>query len=75
MSSSAMLHLEELVRTDVSEEHLHQQGDKNRRARNNVSSNQQPKHGARRFLQQSHGVTSPETAFFIVTAVKISNLT
>jgi hypothetical protein len=29
----------------------------------------------RQFLQESHGVTSQKTAFFIVTAVKISNLT
>jgi hypothetical protein len=28
-----------------------------------------------RFLQQPHGVTSQKTAFFIVTAVKTSNLT
>jgi hypothetical protein len=28
----------------------------------------------RRLLQDSHGVTSQKTAFFIVTAVKISNL-
>jgi hypothetical protein len=28
-----------------------------------------------RFLQESHGVTSQETAFFIVTTVKTSNLT
>jgi hypothetical protein len=41
---------------------LHHQGDKNRRARNNVSSKQQQKHAAK------------ETAFFIVTAVRTSNL-
>jgi hypothetical protein len=29
----------------------------------------------RRFLQEPHGVTSQKTAFFIVTAVKTSNLT
>jgi hypothetical protein len=29
----------------------------------------------RRFLQEPYGVTSPKTTFFIVTAVKISNLT
>jgi hypothetical protein len=28
-----------------------------------------------RFLQKPHGVTSQKTAFFIVTAVKTSNLT
>jgi hypothetical protein len=28
-----------------------------------------------RFLQEPHGVTSQKTAFFIVTAVKTSNLT
>jgi hypothetical protein len=31
-----------------------------------------PKHG---FLQEPHGVTSKKTAFFIITAVKTSNLT
>jgi hypothetical protein len=29
----------------------------------------------RRFLQEPHDVTSPKTPFFIVTAVKTSNLT
>jgi hypothetical protein len=29
----------------------------------------------RRFLQEPHGVTSQKTEFFIVTAVKTSNLT
>jgi hypothetical protein len=29
----------------------------------------------RRFLQEPHGVTSQKTPFFIVTAVKILNLT
>jgi hypothetical protein len=29
----------------------------------------------REFLQEPHGVTSQKTAFFIVTAVKTSNLT
>jgi hypothetical protein len=29
----------------------------------------------RRFLQEPHGVTSQNTAFFIVTAEKTSNLT
>jgi hypothetical protein len=28
-----------------------------------------------RFLKESHGVTSQKTGFFIVTAVKTSNLT
>jgi hypothetical protein len=31
--------------------------------------------GVRRFLQESHGVTSQKTTFFIVTAVKTSNFT
>jgi hypothetical protein len=40
-----MLRRVTLVRTDVSEKHrLHNQGDKNQRARNNISNNQQPKH-------------------------------
>jgi hypothetical protein len=42
---------------------LHQ-GDKNLWTRNK-----------RRFLQEPHGVTSQKTPFFIVTAVKTSNLT
>jgi hypothetical protein len=29
----------------------------------------------RRFLQEPHGVTTQKTPFFIVTAVKTSNLT
>jgi hypothetical protein len=29
----------------------------------------------RRFLQERHGITSQKTSFFIVTAVKTSNLT
>jgi hypothetical protein len=31
--------------------------------------------GASRFLQEPHGVTTQKTPFFIVTAVKTSNLT
>jgi hypothetical protein len=63
---------------------LHRQNDTNRRARNNVSSNEQTRHTSwsrryvppkHRFLQEPHGVTSQMTAFFIVTAVKTSNLT
>jgi hypothetical protein len=48
----------------------------------NFSRNKQPTHAAklyippnRRFLQEPHGVTSQKTPFFIVTAVKTSNLT
>jgi hypothetical protein len=44
---------------------------KNQRAWNEVSSNP-PK---RRLLQEIHGVTLQKTAFFIVAAVKTSNLT
>jgi hypothetical protein len=46
---------------------LHQKGDKNRRTRNNVGR----KH---RFIQEPHDVPSQKTAFFIVTAMKTSNL-
>jgi hypothetical protein len=55
---------------------LHHPGDKNQQARNNVSSNYQPKHAAKTYcivsqlMQETHGVTSQKTAFFIVTAVK-----
>jgi hypothetical protein len=38
MVSSGMLRRVALVRNDVSEESVHHQGDKNRRAKNNVSS-------------------------------------
>jgi hypothetical protein len=34
-----------------------------------------PSSSERRFLQEPHGVTSQKTPFFIVTAMKISNLT
>jgi hypothetical protein len=63
---------------------LHYQGDKNRRGRNNVSSNYQPKHPKdggnmflriRPFLHESQDVTSQKTAFFIATAVKTKNVT
>jgi hypothetical protein len=62
--------------------YIFHQGDKIQRARN-VSSNWQLKHAAkkryfppkRRFLQEPQGVTSHKTAFFIVTAMKTSNLT
>jgi hypothetical protein len=49
---------------------LHHRGDKNRRTRNNVRSNLQPKRVVRqfppkrRFLQVPQGVTSQKTAFF-----------
>jgi hypothetical protein len=61
MPSSEMLHHVVLVRTDVSEERitLHHQSDKNRRTRNNVSSNYQPKYAV------AHGVTTQKTAFFL----------
>jgi hypothetical protein len=64
--------------------------ERNRRVRNNVSSKQQKQVGKsilfsllmeailsseRRILQEAHGATSQKTTFFIVTAVKISNLT
>jgi hypothetical protein len=55
---------------------LHRQGDKNCRARNNVSRNYQP-HAhfppQHRFLQEPYDATSQKTAFFTVTAVKTSN--
>jgi hypothetical protein len=59
---------------------FHHQGEKTQRARNNVSSNYQLKHSAIRssemsVLKEHQGVTSQNTAFFIVTAVKTSNLT
>jgi hypothetical protein len=75
-----MLRRVALVRADVSEElsasfirmtRIGELGktlavtDNRRRLRRNTS----------RFLQEPHGVTSHKTPFFIVTAVKTSNLT
>jgi hypothetical protein len=51
---------------------LHDQGENIERDRNNVGNNVSPK---RLFLQETHGVTSHETEFFIVTAVITSILT
>jgi hypothetical protein len=82
MLSSGMLRRVALVRTDVSEESgasfikvtrigelgTTQAATSNRRTRTSFP----PK---RRFLQEPHGVTSQKTPFFIVTAVKTSNLT
>jgi hypothetical protein len=48
-------------------------GEADRRARNDVGSNSNRSTRAC-FLQESHGVTSQKTAYFIVTAVKSSNL-
>jgi hypothetical protein len=62
MPFSGMLPRVALVRTDVSEKHS-----ASWRWRREIP----PK---RRFLQDPHGVTSQKTAFFIVTAVKTSNL-
>jgi hypothetical protein len=71
MASSGMLRRVALVRTDVSEElstsiiRLTRMGELGR-------TDVPPK---RRFLQEPHGVTSQKMTFFIVTAVKTSNLT
>jgi hypothetical protein len=81
MVSSGMLHRVALVRTDVSEEtsasfirvtRIGEQGTtlaatSNRRTLRRITK--------RQFLQEPHGVTSQKTPFFIVTAVKTSNLT
>jgi hypothetical protein len=83
-----MLRLEALVRTDVSEEfnasfikmtRIDELGTtlavtSNRRTLRSVIWRRYvlPKRG---FLQQPHGVTSQMTGFFIVSAVKTSNLT
>jgi hypothetical protein len=67
-----MLRRVALVRTEVSEEpsasiiRMKRTGELGTLA---ITSNR------RRFLQQPHGVTSQKTTFFIVTAVKTSNLT
>jgi hypothetical protein len=53
---------------------LHHQGEKIQRARNNVSMLRRNTFPKRRLLQKLHAVTSQNTAFFIVNAVKTSNL-
>jgi hypothetical protein len=63
---------------------LHCHAEKNQRASNNISSNQQLKHAEkmmgryvplkRRLIQELHVVTFQKKAFFIVTAMKTSNL-
>jgi hypothetical protein len=76
MVSSGMLRLVALVRTDVSEEpgasfirmtRISELG-----TTQAATSNRRT---LRRFLQEPHGLTSQKTPFFIVTAVKTSNLT
>jgi hypothetical protein len=72
MVSSGLLRRVALVRTDVSEE----PGSSFIRATKigelGTTQAATPK---RRFLQEPHGVTTLKTPFFIVTAVKTSNLT
>jgi hypothetical protein len=87
MVSSGLLRRVALVRTDVSEEPgtsfirvtgigelgTAQAETSNRRTLRRILRRRQvpPK---RRFLQEPHGVTTQKTPFFIVTAVKTSNL-
>jgi hypothetical protein len=78
MPSSGKLLRVALVRTDVSEEHgasiirVTRIGELGTTLP--VTSNRSTLRRNSRFLKEPHGVTSPKTAFFIVTAVKISNL-
>jgi hypothetical protein len=76
MASSGMLRRVALVKADVSEK-LSPSFIRVRRTDElgttlAVTSVQVPSN--RRFLQEPHGVTSQKTPFFIVTAVKTSNL-
>jgi hypothetical protein len=76
MPSSEMLRRVALVRSDISEEayRLHHQGDKNRRARNNVSSNYQSKllRGVIRLLVTANVVPSLSILVTLMTE-KISS--
>jgi hypothetical protein len=74
--SSGMLHSVVLVRTDVSEDSIVSVIRLTRVSELGttlaISCNRSTQS---RFLQEPHAVTSHKTAFFIVTAVKTSNLT
>jgi hypothetical protein len=73
MPSSGMLLRVAFVRINVAEEcRLHHQGDKIRRARNNVSSNWQPKHAAKKYIV--HMVFLPNMLRLLVTANVPSSL-
>jgi hypothetical protein len=83
MVSSGMLRRMALVRTDISEEpgasfirvtRIGELGATHAATSNRVRCEEIPI-PKRRFLQEPHGVTSQKTPFFIVTAVKTSNLT
>jgi hypothetical protein len=68
MVSSGMLRRVALVRADVSEEpRVSRIGE--------LETTLAATRLQRRFLQEPHGVTSQKTPFFIVTAMKTSNLT
>jgi hypothetical protein len=79
MVSSGMLRRVALVRTDVSEEpsasfiRVTRIGGAGTILA--ATSNRRTLRKIRRFLQDPHGVNSQKTPFFIVTAVKTSNLT
>jgi hypothetical protein len=82
MPSSGMLHLVALVRTDALEEciasitrveRIGELGTTLTVTINRSALRRNPLE--RRFLQEPHGVKSQKTAFFIVNAVKPSNLT
>jgi hypothetical protein len=80
MPSSGMLHRVTLVRTDDPEEHIASIitvttiGEVKRML--SVTSNTELRYvpPKRQVLQEPHGVAFQKTAFFIVTAVKTSNL-
>jgi hypothetical protein len=89
MASSGMLRRVDLVRTDVSEKlnasfiRMTRIGELGTTLASDVPSlsilvslmKEALSSSKSRFLQEPHGVTSQKTQFFIVTAVKTSNLT
>jgi hypothetical protein len=70
-----MLRRVALIRIDVLEElSLHHQGDKNRRTRNNVNTNWQPTHAAKKFVTLIMEALSSSETSVLTRATRRNNL-